>query len=239
MAEESARPYFTYSPLYPAERAFTKMFAEIERGDVLMPSPLLTFTSPQIRLHFQYGPDGRLSSPQVPAGNMRDLAETRYLSPELIELAGRRLEELGKLVSRKELASMLSVDEPTQQDDANPLLAFGPELQSRSSNEYVMRSRTTRLAQKARAGGSSPFPPDRRSTRVRSRRSGSAARCCWRVASASSRAHFCKAAGSTGMSSAPSWPPAPEISSLRRSWSLSCRRMDWSRRGCWPRCRPD
>src|SRR5580704_13140295 len=85
MAEESARPYFAYSPLYPAERAFTNMFAEIERGDVLMPSPLLTFTSPQIRLHFQYGPDGRLSSPQVPSGNMRDLAESRYLSTVKIE----------------------------------------------------------------------------------------------------------------------------------------------------------
>src|SRR5262245_54492492 len=63
MAEESARPYFSYSSLYPADRAFTRMFAEIQRGDVLMPSPLLTFTSPQIRLHFQYGPDGKLSSP--------------------------------------------------------------------------------------------------------------------------------------------------------------------------------
>src|SRR5271165_2433956 len=82
MSEESARPYFAYSPLYPAERAFTAMFAEIRKGDVLMPSPLLTFTSPQVRLHFQYGPDGSLSSPQVPAGNMRDLAENRYLSPE-------------------------------------------------------------------------------------------------------------------------------------------------------------
>ena len=51
------------------------MFAEIEKGDVLVPSPLLTFVSPQVRLHFQYGPDGRLTSPQVPAGNMRDLAE--------------------------------------------------------------------------------------------------------------------------------------------------------------------
>ena len=85
MAEESARPYFTYSPLYPAERAFTCMFAEIQKGDVLVPSPLLTFTSPQIRLHFQYGPDGRLSSPQVPAGNMRDLAEARYFAPERVE----------------------------------------------------------------------------------------------------------------------------------------------------------
>ena len=35
IAEESARPYFSYSPLYPAERAFTNMFAEIQRGDVL------------------------------------------------------------------------------------------------------------------------------------------------------------------------------------------------------------
>ena len=71
MAEESARPYFTYSPLYPAERAFTNMFAEIERGDVLMPSPLLTFTSPQIRLHFQYGP-GR--PPQLAASSRRQHA---------------------------------------------------------------------------------------------------------------------------------------------------------------------
>src|SRR4051812_38328371 len=37
IAEESARPYFSYSPLYPAQRAFTNMFAEIQRGDVLVP----------------------------------------------------------------------------------------------------------------------------------------------------------------------------------------------------------
>ena len=88
MAEESARPYFTYSPLYPAERAFTCMFAEIQKGDVLVPSPLLTFTSPQVRLHFQYGPEGRLTSPQVPAGNMRDLAEVA-LPPSRTDRARR------------------------------------------------------------------------------------------------------------------------------------------------------
>ncbi len=107
IAEESARPYFAYSPLYPAERAFTCMFAEIEKGDVLVPSPLLTSFSRQIRLHFQYGPAGRLSSPQVPAGNMRDLCEARYLPPEKIELASRRLQELFRLVSRENLASAL------------------------------------------------------------------------------------------------------------------------------------
>jgi len=149
MAEESARPYFSYSPLYPAERAFTRMFAEIQRGDVLMPSPLLTFTSPQIRLHFQYGPDGRLSSPQVPAGNMRDLAEARYLPPELIERASRRLDELGGLVSRKDLAAALAVWEPTQSADPSATLANGPVSPSKSSNEFLMRSRSARVAQNA------------------------------------------------------------------------------------------
>ena len=141
MAEESARPYFTYSPLYPAERAFTNMFAEIQKGDVLMPSPLLTFTSPQIRLHFQYGPDGRLSSPQVPAGNMRDLAEAAMLSPDAIEQAARRLDELGRLVSRKDLAAALAAEEPTPSADTNSHAGVRARVaDSRSSNEYMMRS---------------------------------------------------------------------------------------------------
>ena len=200
MAEESARPYFAYSPLYPAERAFTNMFAEIEKGDVLMPSPLLTFSSPQIRLHFQYGPDGRLSSPQVPAGNMRDLAEARYLSPELIEQASRRLDELGRLVSRHDLAAALLADDPASQtEQPNPTLAFGPESQSKSSNEYMMRSRNSKLAQNAHAcrGAAAlgaidgePGPAPGRLDRPDI--------CCWRVGCASRRGRFCKGAGSTG-----------------------------------------
>jgi signal transduction histidine kinase len=157
MAEESARPYFTYSPLYPAERAFTNMFAEIEKGDVLMPSPLLTFTSPQIRLHFQYGPDGRLSSPQVPAGNMRDLAENRYLAPEAIDRAARHLAALGALVKREQLAAAMVADDPVSQTQANPTLAYGPAPQSRSSQEYVMRSRSSKLAQSAPPAEAQPL----------------------------------------------------------------------------------
>ena len=157
MAEESARPYFTYSPLYPAERAFTNMFAEIGRGDVLIPSPLLTFRSPQIRLHFQYGPDGRLSSPQVPAGNMRDLAEQRYLSPELIEEASRRLAELGKLVTLNDLAVALVVEDPASPGRTNPTLAFGPVSESKSPSEYMMRSRNSRQAQSAPPAEAQPL----------------------------------------------------------------------------------
>jgi signal transduction histidine kinase len=147
IAEESARPYFTYSPLYPAERAFTRMFAEIQKGDVLVPSPLLTFVSPQVRLHFQYGPDGRLTSPQVPAGNMRDLAEARYLPPDRVEPAAERLEEFGRVVNRKDLASVLPAAGALT--DTNAVTAYGQGSQSRASNEYAMRSRSTKLAQNA------------------------------------------------------------------------------------------
>jgi signal transduction histidine kinase len=150
IAEESARPYFAYSPLYPAERAFTRMFAEIEKGDVLVPSPLLTSYSRQIRLHFQYGPDGRLSSPQVPAGNMRDLCEARYLPPEKIDLATERLEELGRVVKRGALAAALSAEELSPITSMSAAQAFEQQSQqSRSSKEFLMRSRNAKLAQSA------------------------------------------------------------------------------------------
>ena len=80
------------------------MFEVVEKGDVLVASPLLTYASPRVRLHFQFGPDGRLTSPQVPDGNMRDLAESRFLPPERLEASARRLDELRRLVSQPAMA---------------------------------------------------------------------------------------------------------------------------------------
>ena len=99
IARESARPYFAYSPFYPAERAYTRMFNEIDYGEVLVPSPLLTQTSPYILVHFQIDARGKLSSPQVPTGNMRDLAEPRYDTADEIVAAGLRLDEVRNMVS--------------------------------------------------------------------------------------------------------------------------------------------
>src|SRR4051794_39683871 len=45
IAEEGSRPYFTYTAFCPAERAYTHMFEVVGKGDVLVPSPLLTFSS--------------------------------------------------------------------------------------------------------------------------------------------------------------------------------------------------
>lgn len=148
LAEESARPYFSYSALYPAERAFTCMFAEIQKGDVLMPSPLLSFQSPWIRLHFQFGPDGRLASPLVPSGNMLDLAESRYLSTERIEEASRRLRELERRINRESLLKAIGHPASETEDRATmPVWAENRQAYRTFSNEYEARSRNLKVMQ--------------------------------------------------------------------------------------------
>lgn len=156
IAEESSRPYFAYSPFYPAERAYTSMFAEIQKGDVLVPSPLLTYAGGYVRLHFQFGPDGRLISPQVPTGNMRDLAEGRYVTYEQLEQSISHLTELGKLLNRKTLAFALGPDQPSRsgtmasavQAQQNTQVTWDEESQNvKASNEYMKRSQGARRAQ--------------------------------------------------------------------------------------------
>ena len=41
--EESARPYYVYEPFHATDRAYTKGYSSIKRGDVVVPSPLLTY----------------------------------------------------------------------------------------------------------------------------------------------------------------------------------------------------
>ena len=61
--EESSRPYFTYSAFFPADRAYEKTFGLTASKELMLASPLLTQTSSNVLLHFQYGPDGGISSP--------------------------------------------------------------------------------------------------------------------------------------------------------------------------------
>lgn len=159
VAEEGMRPYFTYTAFYPAERAYTHMLEVVEKGDVLVPSPLLTHSSPRVRLHFQFGPDGRLNSPQVPEGNMRDLAESRFLAPGQLEARARRLAELRLLVSQPAMV-MACATEPTFPPGMiarfPDVPSTDPDTQTRGSKEYMMRSRN---AMKAQAGAPDRSPP--------------------------------------------------------------------------------
>src|SRR5215207_5323041 len=99
IGQETARPYFEYSPVFPAERAYTRMYTELKSGDVLVPSPLLFKpTSPYILLHFQVDPDGRVTSPQAPTGNVRKLAQAKYANAIDVGRAEERVAEVARLV---------------------------------------------------------------------------------------------------------------------------------------------
>lgn len=107
VGSEGARAWHEYRPFFPAERAYNRLFAEIQPGEVLVPSPLLMGAGTHARLHFQLAPDGSLGSPQVPRGNMRDLAESGYTDHEAIDEAARLLERLDAFLDRQALAAAL------------------------------------------------------------------------------------------------------------------------------------
>jgi signal transduction histidine kinase len=107
VAQEASRPYFEYAAFYPAERAYTRMFGQLANGDVLLPSPMLTQTSPYVLLNFQIGPDGEATSPQAPTDQMRRLAEGGYTTREAVEAASQRLARLQAQPGWKTLAAVL------------------------------------------------------------------------------------------------------------------------------------
>jgi len=82
---ENSRQYFEYQPFYPQRRAYNNLLGEIAPGEVIVPSPLLTFRSEFFPLHFQLDDQRRLTSPQTPEGNWRDVAESGYLPVGEIE----------------------------------------------------------------------------------------------------------------------------------------------------------
>jgi signal transduction histidine kinase len=101
LLQESSRPYFTYTAFFPADRAYDQMFRPVSGKEALLPSPLLTQTSSNVLLHFQYTPGGTLTSPQVPA--RRDLALAHTDAGQL-ETASKRFAEFCSLISPNALA---------------------------------------------------------------------------------------------------------------------------------------
>jgi len=99
LATEIARLPVEYKPYSPQDEAYTKILSKIEPGGVLVPSPLLSFRSPIILVHFQVDGRGNWMSPQVPTGNLLDLAEATGLVDEAsLERNGAALATLANLV---------------------------------------------------------------------------------------------------------------------------------------------
>lgn len=94
LAREAMRPAADYRAFPPAGAAWTRGLARLPKDEVVVPSPLLGFRSELFVLHFQLDARGTLSSPQVPTGNERDLAEANGMDPAAIDACAQRLERL-------------------------------------------------------------------------------------------------------------------------------------------------
>jgi len=112
VARESVRPYFAYSAFVPVNRSYSAMFNDRGGGEMLIPSPLLNDPSPNILVYFQFEPDGRLTSPQVPTGANFDLAVPNQVSQAAVRRAESRLAGLRPLVDRQKLIGLLPENAP-------------------------------------------------------------------------------------------------------------------------------
>jgi signal transduction histidine kinase len=107
LAQESARPYFVYRSFYPANRSFNRMYNPQSEYGSLIPSPLLSNRLEEVTLHFQYGPDGRLTSPELPTGANFRLAVPKYLSSREVNKTKRQLADLAHGLDRGRLVKLL------------------------------------------------------------------------------------------------------------------------------------
>lgn len=150
LAREAARPYFDYQPFYPQPRAYTRRLLEIEPGDVVTPSPLLAYESEYVLLHFQVHPDGRITSPQVPTENLRELAERASVSADRVAASSALLARVTALIATDEVAQCVSVTEADlvrllgAAGGADPPVVWNPgaDPQARSRQELVKRQQT-------------------------------------------------------------------------------------------------
>lgn len=151
IANESARPYFTYAAFYPAGRAYDRMFAELGEGDALVASPLLAETIEHVLLHFQIDAANNVTSPSVPQGKQRDLAIAEHVDEERLSVREQRLAELRSILEKEDLASRLLSEEKAifavanrKITDEGAQAAATPK--GKSSQEWAFRTRNVQQA---------------------------------------------------------------------------------------------
>jgi len=107
---ENQRPPEFYQPFYQPKVLFTNALQKVDGDLVTEPSPLLSDPPEFIKLHFEVWAHRDLTSPQVPTGNHRDLAEASGISREVIEASTERLVSLYKLLNKPVTIGELNAD---------------------------------------------------------------------------------------------------------------------------------
>ena len=91
VAQESMAPWFDYRSYLPNRQ----------------PSPFLAAATPHVLVHFQFEPDGRVTSPEAPPPDSGKLAAAGANSAERIREAEKQLARLAAVTTRQKLAAVL------------------------------------------------------------------------------------------------------------------------------------
>ena len=152
LAQESARPYIAYKRSVPPGRAAWQSPSPGMKNEELVSSPISM--APYVLVHFQFEPDGQLTSPSIPAAGTDRLPPSRPpVSDESAREARRQLDRILALTDRQRLAAMLPRNpfEPMQVVIAlarpaieNRQAAGRAEMnrQDRGANDYQLRNQT-------------------------------------------------------------------------------------------------
>jgi signal transduction histidine kinase len=151
---ENQRPPAHYEPFYRPADIFTNQFQNVAPGIVLQPSPLLGEPPEFVRLQFAFGPGYPLTSPQVPTGNQRDLAEASGIGAAVLDAAAADLRSLeAMLASPAGAAGAAAAAPPTNLDRFYLACAPATVAWNTVSPEEVLEKVTQVQQQRANDGG--------------------------------------------------------------------------------------
>jgi len=152
LAQESARPYIAYKRFVPPPRTSGQSLGQGLKTEELVSSPMSM--APYVHVHFQFEPDGQLTSPNIPASGAGRLRDARPpVADESARQARQQLDRIRALTDRQRLSAMLpkTPSEPMQVAVAQPHLAienrqaagrYEMNRVDRGANDFQLRNQT-------------------------------------------------------------------------------------------------
>lgn len=159
LAREAMRQPSDYLAFAPATTAWTRGLSRLPPDEVLVPSPLLSFRSPIFRLHFEFDASGRLTSPQAPTGNQRDVAESNGIAGTDIEDAAARLAALRTRLSWQALQQRLGGAESQLPMVGCNVVPQGAGADTAQSVQEYSNRQWNNFSQNIQQGQQNPPPP--------------------------------------------------------------------------------
>ncbi len=148
LAREAARPVNEYAAFFSPLDPVNKLLQSVAKGEVLTPSPLLLSSPEWIPIHFEVRADGSITSPQVPEGNLLDLAEGQYFEKGVPIERARTLKRLAELLggSKQSLEACAVQAELSNASIANAWTASVQESKG-AIDDYATRAKASNEAQ--------------------------------------------------------------------------------------------